>query len=190
MKTKLLGLLAFMSLLGFSPASADTIYTYTGNDFTSNSGSFTDADKVTGTIDLATALGDNSGSVEISPVSYSFSDGVQTLTNSNSSLSGYLATNAVGTPVMWDLLIQLPDYLGEVSSKAIGPLPEDQEDFAYVQQASYSFGSNSDPGNWTTTTSVAATPLPATLPLFAGGLGFVGYLTRRKKSMASALTAA
>lgn len=26
-----------------------------------------------------------------------------------------------------------------------------------------------------------ATPLPATLPLFAGGLGFVGYLTRRRK---------
>jgi hypothetical protein len=25
------------------------------------------------------------------------------------------------------------------------------------------------------------TPLPATLPLFAGGLGFVGFLTRRKK---------
>ena len=28
---------------------------------------------------------------------------------------------------------------------------------------------------------VSTTPLPATLPLFAGGLGFVGYLTRRKK---------
>ena len=28
--------------------------------------------------------------------------------------------------------------------------------------------------------SVTATPLPATLPLFAGGLGFVGYLTRRR----------
>ena len=26
-----------------------------------------------------------------------------------------------------------------------------------------------------------ATPLPATLPLFAGGLGMVGFLTRRKK---------
>jgi hypothetical protein len=26
-----------------------------------------------------------------------------------------------------------------------------------------------------------ATPLPATLPLFAGGLGFVGYLARRRK---------
>jgi hypothetical protein len=37
--------------------------------------------------------------------------------------------------------------------------------------------------------SVSATPLPATLPLFAGGLGFVGYLTRRKKRVASELTA-
>jgi hypothetical protein len=27
----------------------------------------------------------------------------------------------------------------------------------------------------------ATTPLSATLPLFAGGLGFVGYLTRRRK---------
>ncbi|HEY6467793.1 MAG TPA: hypothetical protein VIY69_17460 [Candidatus Acidoferrales bacterium] len=29
--------------------------------------------------------------------------------------------------------------------------------------------------------TLAATPLPATLPLFAGGLGFVGYLTARKR---------
>jgi hypothetical protein len=34
--------------------------------------------------------------------------------------------------------------------------------------------------------SASATPLPATLPLFAGGLGFVGYLTRRKKRHAQA----
>jgi hypothetical protein len=39
-----------------------------------------------------------------------------------------------------------------------------------------------EPGNYTTFTPVAATtPLPATLPLFAGGLGFVGYLARRRK---------
>ena len=35
-----------------------------------------------------------------------------------------------------------------------------------------------------------ATPLPATLPLFAGGLGFVGYLTRRKKRGTSPLATA
>lgn len=34
---------------------------------------------------------------------------------------------------------------------------------------------------------VAATPLPAALPLFAGGLGFVGILIRRKKRNARAL---
>jgi hypothetical protein len=28
---------------------------------------------------------------------------------------------------------------------------------------------------------IGTTPLPATLPLFAGGLGFVGYLTKRRK---------
>jgi hypothetical protein len=38
-------------------------------------------------------------------------------------------------------------------------------------------------------TAPAPTPLPATLPLFAGGLGFVGYLTRRKKR-AQAMAAA
>lgn len=32
---------------------------------------------------------------------------------------------------------------------------------------------------------VSATPLPAALPLFAGGLGFVGYLARRKRAAAA-----
>ena len=36
-------------------------------------------------------------------------------------------------------------------------------------------------GTFTLLSGPTATPLPATLPLFAGGLGFVGYLTRRKK---------
>jgi hypothetical protein len=37
---------------------------------------------------------------------------------------------------------------------------------------------------------VSATPLPATLPLFAGGLGFVGYLARRRKQKAKQSLAA
>lgn len=37
---------------------------------------------------------------------------------------------------------------------------------------------------------VAATPIPATLPLFAGGLGFVGYLARRRKQSAKQALAA
>ncbi len=38
--------------------------------------------------------------------------------------------------------------------------------------------------------SASTTPLPATLPLFAGGLGFVGYLTGRKKRKAGQTLAA
>lgn len=37
---------------------------------------------------------------------------------------------------------------------------------------------------------VSGTPLPATLPLFAGGLGFVAFLARRRKSSKRVLTAA
>jgi hypothetical protein len=37
--------------------------------------------------------------------------------------------------------------------------------------------------------NVSATPLPATLPLFAGGLGLVGFLTKRRKSAKQALAA-
>jgi hypothetical protein len=37
---------------------------------------------------------------------------------------------------------------------------------------------------------LATTPLPATLPLFAGGLGLVGLLSRRKRKAVSALSAA
>jgi len=41
-------------------------------------------------------------------------------------------------------------------------------------------------GSVTAGTAVSATPLPATLPLFAGGLGMVGFLARRKKQKALA----
>jgi hypothetical protein len=59
------------------------------------------------------------------------------------------------------------------------------------------FGSNWDyigtfqSGTISLDTPVSATPLPATLPLFAGGLAFVGYLARRrKKSGTEALSVA
>ena len=44
-------------------------------------------------------------------------------------------------------------------------------------------GGTADQGSFTITgpALVAATPLPAALPLFVGGVGFVGYLARRRK---------
>ena len=37
---------------------------------------------------------------------------------------------------------------------------------------------------------VSTTPLPASLPLFAGGLGLIGWLARRRNRKAAALLAA
>jgi hypothetical protein len=108
MKGKLLGLLTFMTLVSFSPASADTIYTYKGNDFTIAFGAFKTTDQVTGTIDLASALGDNLGLTQISPMSFSFSDGLQTITNTNSRPGGtlfYVETNSLGNIVQWDIAV-------------------------------------------------------------------------------------
>jgi hypothetical protein len=43
-------------------------------------------------------------------------------------------------------------------------------------------GATDDQGSFTIAgPTLSATPLPATLPLFAGGLGLIGYLVRRKK---------
>jgi len=47
-------------------------------------------------------------------------------------------------------------------------------------------GSVIDLVNLTQGTALTTTPLPATLPLFAGGLGFVGYLTRRREKAIAA----
>lgn len=60
-----------------------------------------------------------------------------------------------------------------VSSGSIGSV-----ELIDTGQAAFEFG------------TVSATPLPATLPLFAGGLGFVGYLTGRKKRKAGQALAA
>lgn len=51
--------------------------------------------------------------------------------------------------------------------------------------------STSSPGGFGVGTfALTATPLPATLPLFAGGLGLVGFLTKRRKGAQQSLAAA
>jgi hypothetical protein len=63
----------------------------------------------------------------------------------------------------------------------------------YYADGSISSGTlNANPGVWTGPgiTSATATPLPAALPLFAGGLGVMGLLARRRKRKNTAAIAA
>jgi hypothetical protein len=54
----------------------------------------------------------------------------------------------------------------------------------------YGTGIGSTIDGHVTINDVAATPLPAALPLFASGLGMFGFLVRRKKRNAQAVLAA
>jgi hypothetical protein len=64
----------------------------------------------------------------------------------------------------------------------------DTIDFAVGVGADGSFGFDSTSINATFTS--AATPLPAALPLFASGLGLVGFFAKRRKRRAAAILAA
>jgi hypothetical protein len=71
-------LAAMVSFFGAAGASADAIYSYTGNDFTTASAPYTTSDFVSLTLTLSAPLPDNANLVNVVPdvVSFHVSDGV------------------------------------------------------------------------------------------------------------------
>ena len=200
MKTKLLSLRLSLTarlllattaalLLSASITRADVIYTYTGNDFTSVSGSYTTTDSITGYIDLSTALGATSGPLTLTPVSFSFSDGLQTISNTNATAALFsdFYTNASGVPISWAIALVTSggsNNIGScVTNASVTCMPGD------FDQGNFGMSTgtvNNDPGSW----AVTETPLPAALPLFATSLGAMGLLGwRRKRKGVSAIAA-
>jgi hypothetical protein len=181
---------AALSVMGSasSPARADTIYTYTGQDFTYADGTYSTADSVTGYIDLATALGDNFSLAPVTYSSFSFTDGVQTITNATPGVSVALlqvATGPTGGIDEWAIEVFIT-----FSSKVIytcNCYGDEEEDFA--ESGGGSAENLGLPGAWATSVS-SATPIPAALPLFAGGLGVLGLLGWRRKRKNGALSGA
>lgn len=165
MKFPFFALLA--ALLVPLPASAGTVtYTYTGADFTSVSGSYTTSDSVSGEFTLPAPLADNlTVLTAITPTSFSFSDGVQTLTQANASAGFDVATNSSGSITQWYILIQ---------TTAGGALETiDYPSLIVEDDASSAAGSEGlsafSPGTWTET-DIVSTPEPASLFLVGSGL--------------------
>src|SRR6476620_8240745 len=68
------------------PASVQavpTTYQYTGNPFTDVSGPYTTSDFVSGMVTLAGPLGANMPLTEVTPIAFTFFDGVQTISSTN-----------------------------------------------------------------------------------------------------------
>ena len=161
-------ILLALAAFGPSGAKADVTYYYTGNDFINIYNSpdptapYTTNDFVSGTVVLSAPLGD-SFTGYLAPVSFSFSDGVQTLTNtspSSTSPSFYFSTSSTGAIVDWDIAVS-----GEGTDFIITDgYGSDQGIYDNGFDQAYNFG---PVGVWTT-------PEPMSLAIL--GVGLLGLI--------------
>jgi hypothetical protein len=155
-----------------SAASASTMYTYTGNPFTAGA-----TGSVSGEFTVSSPLGSNFNGA-VTPTQFSFSGGQFSLDSSSSPAYVFdIQTSGAGAIIAW--FIGISNGLTSIATNNFG-------DSANM---GFSFGGNSfSPGTWSVSDSPSATPLPAALPLFAGGLGALGFFgwRERRKLKASA----
>jgi hypothetical protein len=181
------GVILLDVMLTMSPASATTYtYTYTGPDFALPfvSAPYTTSDNVSGSVTLTQPLGDNfSGPISSILYSYSFSDGVQTISSSTPGVYLFpgednFVTGLSGLITSWAFEINIA-----------GPAPQSYIATTNGDDAAGSGGGGAFVlalGNWMYPPTT--TPLPAALPLFATGFGALSLLGwRRKRKNASGI---
>ena len=153
---------------------ANITYEYTGNPFTLVSGPYTTSDRVTGTVTLSTPLGDNMPLTAVSPLAFSFFDGIQTISNMNASFSGFeFATGSSGLPSQWSVDVQTAGGNDEIQTINVPLNAVDIADMgASIGQAAGS------PGTW----SVSTAPVPdpgSSITLLSLSLTALGVAARR-----------
>jgi hypothetical protein len=188
---KFAGFSGLVLLFGTALNAASVTYSYTGDDFTTYSGTYTSGVETNLTISLtfASALGDNFHETQVTPQSFQISDGSTTLTDQSSNIDNAgtffdIGTDAAGDVDEWDVEVDQTNdagylqLLGEVSvdySADCGPGSVPAESCNAVGSASVEYSDN-QPG-WT---SSAAAPEPSTLVLAVMGALCVLAGSRRK----------
>jgi len=178
------------------PLMAASIYTYTGNDFTTATGPvLTTSDSITGSFTVATPLAANLDGVSVTPVSFSFTDGADVFSNTSPNIGvcscsptfADISTDASGNIINWDISFTL----GELGSTSMTTVDANLgvirglviEDSANFDNTGTDTASNSiDAGRWTTGTASAA-PEPGSLVLLGMGLaGLAGAVRLRVRA--------
>jgi len=163
-----------------SPTMASTIimtYTYTGNDFMAVAGPYTTADYISGFFTYATLPGDFNGA--INPISYSFSDGVETLDNENSFIVLFdVVTSSTGAITGWyiDLGLDPDSYLWTWDNPSLSPWAEDGSQLENAPSNGGGLNDN-DPGSWAASSSV---PEPSSAVLMPVALLAMACVARKR----------
>ena len=120
--------LMFTSVAALSlayPASVQavpTTYVYTGNPFTNVSGPYSTSDFVTAMVTLANPLPPNTPLTQVTPLAFTFSDGVQTITNQEATGSFFaFATGPTGMITFWQdqVIFSGLRIMGEISNSIL-----------------------------------------------------------------------
>jgi hypothetical protein len=159
-------------------AHADTFtYTYTGTNFATVVSPYTTSDGVDGTVVLSAALPSNASFADESAllVSYSFTDGVQTLTNLNSTVLAFNFTTSAGAIVQWS--VGFVDGTQEIATFVPGN--NINGEFGGSTTPGAPHGSTFDVGSWSGPVVATATPEPGSLALTLAGVGLVFAMRKR-----------
>lgn len=188
MKTRV-GIAIAVAVLGFAaPASADTIANFTLDGVT-----FSGGGTATGTfaLDLDTSTLSNVN-----------------ITTSADDLGDFGETYTLGSfsngPASFDFVDGFPPFVGDeliinlaatltpsnLASSTSFTIQNGNEAFYFFPLCGFAACDSRDIDAGSLDEVLTTTPLPPTLPLFAGGLGMVGFLSRRRKRKADALAAA
>ena len=176
----LAGVLAFTL-----PMMANTIYTYTGNPFSGPVSPYTTSDFISGSFTLITPIGANSSfNARFNTsnlVSYTFTDGVQTINDANSqdgfafiSSNIVVGTDATGHIQSWGIGI-FNATLGQIDINNNQFLVGD----LVYSSAGQRIASSGSPGTWTIS-SASPVPEPSAFALLGSGMLSIVGLARRR----------
>jgi hypothetical protein len=172
--------LTALVIVAASPAVANTEYTYTGNQFTFLLGTTCPPEcSLSGYFTLASPLGDNVNGASFTPTTFSFTDGLMTITQANATGFHFdgVSTNSSGVIVGWNMDFTTAAYKMFTGTNPPGCAGCSVIDVTFNNAITIEGAVPNNPGKWTTTTT-SVVPEPTSFVLLMTGLA--GVFTRRR----------